>query len=72
MNKTITFSIEGMTCDGCRRRAERVLAKVEGVAAASVSLEAKAATVVAPESLAPALTEAISKAGFKPGTAQVA
>ena len=71
MTETIKFSIEGMTCDGCRRRAERVLAKVDGVSSATVSLDAREATVVAPASLATALTEAITNAGFKPGAARI-
>ncbi|MCL8008667.1 heavy metal translocating P-type ATPase [Gelidibacter japonicus] len=40
-----TYSIEGMTCDGCRSHVEKALSNVEGVSSASVNLEKKEATI---------------------------
>lgn len=36
---THTYSIQGMTCNGCRNHVESILSKVEGVTSASVDLE---------------------------------
>ncbi|MBY0431618.1 MAG: heavy metal translocating P-type ATPase, partial [Rhodospirillales bacterium] len=60
---TMSLPVAGMTCAACSARLERVLAKVPGVASASVSLAAERAEIqgeAAPEELA----EAIEKAGF--------
>ncbi|HUH29353.1 heavy metal translocating P-type ATPase [Gelidibacter sp.] len=40
-----TYSIEGMTCNGCRSHVEKILSNVEGVSSASVNLENKEATI---------------------------
>lgn len=40
-----TYSIEGMTCDGCKSHVEKVLSNVEGVSSANVNLEKKEATI---------------------------
>jgi len=42
---TKTYSIEGMTCNGCRTGVEKKLKEIPGVADAEVSLEKHAATV---------------------------
>ena len=42
---THTYSIEGMTCNGCRSHVESTLSKVEGVTSASVDLEKAEATI---------------------------
>jgi Cu+-exporting ATPase len=41
----LTFDIDGMTCASCVRRVEKALAKVDGVAGASVNLATEQATV---------------------------
>ena len=40
-----TYSIHGMTCNGCRSHVEETLSKVEGVSKASVDLEKAEATI---------------------------
>jgi Cu2+-exporting ATPase len=42
---THTYSISGMTCNGCRSHVENTLSKIEGVSAASVNLEKSEATI---------------------------
>lgn len=42
---THTYSIHGMTCNGCRSHVENTLSKVEGVISASVDLEKGEATI---------------------------
>lgn len=42
---TNTYSIQGMTCNGCRSHVESTLSKVEGVTSASVDLEKAEATI---------------------------
>jgi Cu+-exporting ATPase len=60
----LTLPVEGMTCAGCAGRVERALAAVPGVAAASVNLATRRATVEG-EALHPAaLREAVAKAGY--------
>jgi Cu+-exporting ATPase len=39
----LTFPVTGMTCASCVRRVEKALAKVEGVAEASVNLASEQA-----------------------------
>ena len=46
MKRSITFTIEGMTCAVCSGVCERALIKVEGVNTASVNLASKKASVV--------------------------
>ncbi|TXD51227.1 MULTISPECIES: heavy metal translocating P-type ATPase [unclassified Polaribacter] len=40
-----TYSIHGMTCNGCRNHVEKTLSKVEGVSKANVNLEKADATI---------------------------
>ncbi|MGE4279887.1 MAG: heavy metal translocating P-type ATPase [Magnetospirillum sp.] len=62
----VSFPIRGMTCAACSTRLEKVLGRVDGVAAASVSLAAEQADIrfdkdmVVPQQL----VEAVTKAGF--------
>lgn len=43
---THTYSIHGMTCNGCRSHVEKILSEVEEVSNATVDLEKKEATIV--------------------------
>lgn len=40
-----TYSISGMTCDGCANTVKRLLSKVQGVQEATVSLKEQTAEV---------------------------
>jgi len=62
----ITFPVTGMTCASCVRRIEKALAKVDGVASASVNLATEKATVHYDPSLATtdAMAAAVAKAGY--------
>lgn len=64
--KTAVLAVQGMTCAACSTRLERVLAKVDGVGEARVSLAAERADVTYDsEQTSPvALAEAIAGAGF--------
>ena len=42
---THTYSIHGMTCNGCRSHVEETLSKVDGVSSASVDLAKSEATI---------------------------
>ena len=42
---THTYSIQGMTCNGCRGHVEKILSKIEGVSKASVDLAKSEATI---------------------------
>ena len=61
---TKTLKIEGMTCGGCVASVQRVLAALDGVERADVSLEKKEATVrfeparVTPDTLKAAIEDA--------------
>lgn len=61
--KVVTLHIEGMTCGSCATAVKRVLTKVDGVKAATVSYEKKSAVVtyepakVTPETIARAVEE---------------
>ncbi|MBL4736360.1 MAG: cation transporter [Flavobacteriales bacterium] len=45
-SKTITFTVEGMTCDGCANTATKTLQGIAGVESAHVDFNSKTATVV--------------------------
>ncbi len=64
--ETAVIGISGMTCAACASRIERVLRRVEGVTAASVSLAAGQAVVTFRPEMTdlPALHAAIEKAGY--------
>ena len=62
----LTLPVTGMTCASCVRRIERALAKVEGVASASVNLATERAQVrfaAAPVPV-PVLRAAVERAGY--------
>src|SRR5690606_297980 len=40
-----TYTITGMTCDGCRKQVEKTLGNMEGITKASVNLEEAEATL---------------------------
>ncbi|WP_439548706.1 heavy metal translocating P-type ATPase [Falsiroseomonas sp.] len=61
---TVSLPVEGMTCASCAGRVERALAKVPGVATASVNLASETATVTGTAPPA-TLAEAIRAAGYQ-------
>ena len=65
--KEIVFKIEGMHCNGCSTRLERVLNNLEGVNKAKVELEKAEATIEFDETKISIekIQEAIEDAGFK-------
>jgi Cu+-exporting ATPase len=61
----IRLAVDGMTCASCVARVEKALAKVPGVAAASVNLATEQATVTAVRTVsASVLKDAIRRAGY--------
>ena len=62
----ISFPVTGMTCASCVRRIEKALARVDGVASASVNLATEQASVQYDPAVATAaaMTAAIVKAGY--------
>ncbi len=68
------FGVEGMTCASCSTRVEKALARVPGVAVASVNLATERATVEADASVDAAMLQAaVEKAGYavKPQTVRL-
>jgi Cu+-exporting ATPase len=65
----VVLPIEGMTCASCVRRVERSLAKVPGVAEASVNFATEQAVVRfnPAEATLPDLREAVTRAGYAVG-----
>lgn len=64
--KNIDLKIEGMHCDGCAKRLEKVLNNIEGVESAKVSFNDKCASVEYTENVSiEELKEAIVDAGFE-------
>ncbi|WP_106607143.1 heavy metal translocating P-type ATPase [Shimia abyssi] len=62
---SVQFQIQGLNCASCVGRAERALASVEGVSAASVNLAAETAEVRYDAPATPVqLIEALSEAGY--------
>ena len=70
--QTVTFQIEGMTCASCVGRAERALAKLDGVSSVSVNLanETAQVTYAAPADIA-AMLAALTEAGYPAATQEV-
>ena len=64
--ETITFNVQGMTCNGCVASVTRVLKAVPGVADVAVTLSPGAARIDfdAARTNAPALKAAIEGAGY--------
>ena len=65
--KEIKLNINGMHCEGCSSRLERILKNLEGVKDASVSLENKSAIITFDESVITenSIKEAILDGGFE-------
>lgn len=65
--KTIELIIDGMHCEGCSNRLERVLNNLEGIKIASVTFESKIAKVEFDEEKIKQqeIKEAIIDAGFE-------
>ncbi|RAA40487.1 copper ion binding protein, partial [Burkholderia multivorans] len=62
---SVELDIDGMTCASCVSRVEKALAKVPGVAHASVNLATERATVEASADVSAAqLVEAVEQAGY--------
>lgn len=59
------FKVEGMMCEHCSGRLQRVLNSIDGVENAFVSLAEKTATIKAPQDMYDLLKEAIEDAGFE-------
>ncbi|CAA7615189.1 heavy metal translocating P-type ATPase [Magnetospirillum sp. UT-4] len=69
----VSLPVRGMTCAACSTRLEKVLGKVEGVAAASVSLAGEQADIRFDPARTDAaqLAEAVARAGFSVPEAEV-
>ncbi|KGA94361.1 Mercuric ion reductase [Leptospirillum ferriphilum] len=64
--KTMTFQIQGMTCDHCARTVENTLRKIPGVFSASVSFSAGGGSAEVGDGLSlPALEGAVREAGYR-------
>ena len=59
----IILKVEGMTCNHCKKRAEKALQAVSGVESVSVNLAAKEATVTG-EAERVSLVKAVVAAGY--------
>ena len=65
-SETVRFDVDGMTCATCAVRIERVLARQEGVEAASVNLASASAQVrVSPSTDPEDLTAAVERLGYR-------
>lgn len=66
----IDFQVRGMTCAACSNRVEKILSRLPGVHRATVNLTTERASVeYNPKAISPReLKEAVTKAGFEPGT----
>ncbi|WP_267929732.1 heavy metal translocating P-type ATPase [Paraburkholderia sp. ZP32-5] len=64
--RVVEFDIDGMTCAACVTRVEKALAKVPGVARASVNLATERARVESDAAVEPVqLADAVRKAGYE-------
>jgi copper chaperone len=62
--ETITYRVDGMTCDHCKAAVGAEVAKVAGVAAVDVDLEAKLVRVSGTDLADDAVVAAIDEAGY--------
>ncbi|MFP3920117.1 MAG: heavy metal translocating P-type ATPase [Dichotomicrobium sp.] len=64
--ETVTLTVENMHCGGCMTKVERVLSATPGVVSARANLTARrvTATIDNTATSVPALTDALSRAGF--------
>ncbi len=65
MPETITYKVDGMTCDHCKGAVSKELSSVSGVSAVEVDLETKAVTVTGEGLDDAALRAAIEEAGYE-------
>ena len=65
--ETITFTVEGMSCDHCRRNIEKALGALEGVIAVTADLRKQEVSVdfVPGSAHKQELSEAITQAGYR-------
>lgn len=68
VSDTVTFGVEGMTCDHCVQRVERALRALPGVKEVSVDRTRALARVSFDRSAVdvPAMHDAVLKSGYKP------
>lgn len=64
----LEVAVRGMTCDGCSRRLQGVLSRLDGVTEAAVSHERGLAHLVGHGLRRPLVEQAIREAGFETGT----
>ena len=65
MPETIHLTIDGMTCDHCVRAVTEALTGVEGVAEATVDLDAKSATISGDGVDVAAMVAAVEEEGYE-------
>jgi copper chaperone CopZ len=66
--RTTTFTVEGMTCEGCSALVEKVIRDVPGVLSVKVDYDKKLATVATEECYpvpSDAIIDALQKAGYR-------
>ena len=69
LGRSISLSINGMTCGSCVARVEKAIRAVPGVSDVAVNLATERASVTAALDVSPAaLTEAVERAGYAVGT----
>ncbi len=64
IGQTLEFGVSGMTCASCVGRVERALSRVPGVLGAEVNLATETARVQVAGTPAPALLQALERAGY--------
>ena len=61
---TITYRVDGMTCDHCVQAVTKEVSGVDGVDAVKVDLDSKLVTVTGPDLRGDDLVAAIDEAGY--------
>ena len=67
---TVTLSIEGMTCGGCKARVERAIAGISPLQASVTRSPDLAVIELAPRQTAQTVIDAIAAAGYRASVAQ--
>jgi copper chaperone CopZ len=65
MVETMTYTVQGMTCDHCKKAVSSELGQLAGVEAVEVDLETKLVTVTGDRLDDQALRAAIEEAGYE-------
>ncbi len=65
MVETMTYAVQGMTCDHCKKAVSSELGQLAGVEAVEVDLETKLVTVTGDRLDDQALRAAIEEAGYE-------